>query len=64
MGHTQNMLDDSIVVSKTLFQSFKTIFHFCCQNIKLQFIAASYDIEGNFLKWQSLEGGVLQVSLI
>ncbi|XP_019406039.1 PREDICTED: meckelin isoform X1 [Crocodylus porosus] len=31
------------------------------KNIKLQFIAASYDAEGNFLKWQSLEGGVLQL---
>uniref|UniRef100_A0A8D0HDF1 Transmembrane protein 67 n=1 Tax=Sphenodon punctatus TaxID=8508 RepID=A0A8D0HDF1_SPHPU len=31
------------------------------KNIKLQFIAASYDAGGNFLKWQSLEGGVLQL---
>lgn len=34
------------------------------QNSKLKFIAASYDVRGNFLKWQSLEGGVLQVSII
>lgn len=34
------------------------------QNIKLKFVAASYDIRGNFIKWQSLEGGVLQVSVI
>ncbi|KAF7246251.1 Meckelin, partial [Varanus komodoensis] len=31
------------------------------KNIKLQFIAASYDVEGNFLKWQNLEGGILQL---
>uniref|UniRef100_A0A674IRL6 Transmembrane protein 67 n=1 Tax=Terrapene triunguis TaxID=2587831 RepID=A0A674IRL6_9SAUR len=31
------------------------------KNIKLQLIAASYDAEGNFLKWQNLEGGVLQL---
>ncbi|NXD06592.1 MKS3 protein, partial [Nothocercus nigrocapillus] len=31
------------------------------KDIKLQFIAASFDAEGNFLKWQSLEGGVLQL---
>lgn len=34
------------------------------QNIKLNFVAASYDIRGNFIKWQTLEGGVLQVSVI
>jgi hypothetical protein len=32
------------------------------QNIKLKFVAASYDIRGNFIKWQPLEGGVLQVN--
>lgn len=45
---------------------------FCCffvfflhhQDVKLQFIAASYDAAGNFLQWQSLEGGTLQVGLI
>ncbi|XP_042317912.1 meckelin isoform X2 [Sceloporus undulatus] len=31
------------------------------KNIKLQFIAASYDPEGNFLQWQYLEGGILQL---
>ncbi|XP_005381854.1 PREDICTED: meckelin [Chinchilla lanigera] len=31
------------------------------QNMKLTFVAASYDIRGNFLKWQTLEGGVLQL---
>ncbi|XP_069847161.1 meckelin isoform X1 [Dipodomys merriami] len=31
------------------------------QNTKLKFVAASYDIRGNFLKWQSLEGGILQL---
>ncbi|XP_057592336.1 meckelin isoform X3 [Hippopotamus amphibius kiboko] len=31
------------------------------QNTKLKFIAASYDVRGNFLKWQTLEGGVLQL---
>ncbi|XP_048364150.1 meckelin [Sphaerodactylus townsendi] len=31
------------------------------KNIKLQFVAASYDAGGNFLKWQYLEGGVLQL---
>ncbi|OXB79904.1 UNVERIFIED_CONTAM: hypothetical protein H355_000934 [Colinus virginianus] len=30
-------------------------------DVKLQFIAASYDAAGNFLKWQSLEGGLLQL---
>ncbi|KAK2095519.1 Meckelin [Saguinus oedipus] len=30
-------------------------------NTKLKFVAASYDIRGNFLKWQTLEGGVLQL---
>lgn len=34
------------------------------QNIKLKFVAASYDIRGNFIKWQPLEGGVLQVNMI
>lgn len=34
------------------------------QDVKLQFIAASYDAAGNFLKWQSLEGGLLQVGWI
>uniref|UniRef100_A0A8C0A9J3 Transmembrane protein 67 n=1 Tax=Bos mutus grunniens TaxID=30521 RepID=A0A8C0A9J3_BOSMU len=28
---------------------------------KLKFIAASYDVRGNFLKWQTLEGGILQL---
>uniref|UniRef100_A0A8D2QSC4 Transmembrane protein 67 n=1 Tax=Zosterops lateralis melanops TaxID=1220523 RepID=A0A8D2QSC4_ZOSLA len=28
---------------------------------KLKFIAASFDAAGNFLKWQSLEGGILQL---
>ncbi|KAJ6663950.1 hypothetical protein lerEdw1_008904 [Lerista edwardsae] len=31
------------------------------KNLKLQFIAASYDVKGNFLKWQYLEDGVLQL---
>ncbi|XP_015265310.1 PREDICTED: meckelin [Gekko japonicus] len=31
------------------------------KNIKLKFVAASYDAGGNFLKWQYLEGGVLQL---
>ncbi|XP_007537462.1 meckelin [Erinaceus europaeus] len=31
------------------------------QNTKLNFVAASYDVRGNFLKWQTLEGGVLQL---
>ncbi|EPY75480.1 hypothetical protein CB1_001652043 [Camelus ferus] len=30
-------------------------------NTKLKFVAASYDVRGNFLKWQTLEGGVLQL---
>ncbi|KAF4798028.1 hypothetical protein TURU_066463 [Turdus rufiventris] len=29
-------------------------------DVKLKFIAASFDAAGNFLKWQSLEGGILQ----
>ncbi|XP_055968653.1 meckelin [Sorex fumeus] len=31
------------------------------QNMKLKFVAASYDVRGNFLQWQTLEGGVLQL---
>uniref|UniRef100_A0A8B9X5J1 Transmembrane protein 67 n=1 Tax=Bos mutus grunniens TaxID=30521 RepID=A0A8B9X5J1_BOSMU len=31
------------------------------QSTKLKFIAASYDVRGNFLKWQTLEGGILQL---
>ncbi|XP_010586704.3 meckelin isoform X6 [Loxodonta africana] len=31
------------------------------QNTKLKFVAASYDIRGHFLKWQTLEGGILQL---
>ncbi|XP_009901246.2 meckelin [Dryobates pubescens] len=31
------------------------------KDVKLQFIAASFDAAGNFLKWQSLEGGILQL---
>ncbi|XP_039733059.1 meckelin isoform X1 [Pteropus medius] len=31
------------------------------QNTKMKFVAASYDVKGNFLKWQTLEGGVLQL---
>uniref|UniRef100_A0A8D1DXK5 Transmembrane protein 67 n=1 Tax=Sus scrofa TaxID=9823 RepID=A0A8D1DXK5_PIG len=33
------------------------------QNTKLKFVAASYDVRGNFLKWQTLEGGVLQCEI-
>lgn len=44
------------------FHCFFIIFHH--QDVKLQFIAASFDAAGNFLKWQSLEGGILQVCLI
>ncbi|XP_070659011.1 meckelin isoform X6 [Bos indicus] len=33
----------------------------CWQSTKLKFIAASYDVRGNFLKWQTLEGGILQL---
>ncbi|NXJ86503.1 MKS3 protein, partial [Trogon melanurus] len=42
---------------------FPTIFSFkgTDKNLKLQFIAASFDAAGNFLKWQSLEGGLLQL---
>lgn len=41
---------------------FLYLFHH--QDVKLQFIAASFDAAGNFLKWQSLEGGILQVCVI
>eukprot|EP00072_Mus_musculus_P028251 NP_808529.2 meckelin [Mus musculus] len=37
-----------------------TNFSFKGQN-QLKFVAASYDIRGNFIKWQPLEGGVLQL---
>ncbi|NXI58330.1 MKS3 protein, partial [Chloroceryle aenea] len=42
---------------------FPTIFSFkgTEKDVKLRFIAASFDAEGNFLKWLSLEGGVLQL---
>uniref|UniRef100_A0A8C3KAG4 Transmembrane protein 67 n=1 Tax=Calidris pygmaea TaxID=425635 RepID=A0A8C3KAG4_9CHAR len=39
---------------------FPTIFSFKGTD-KLQFIAASFDAAGNFLKWQNLEGGILQL---
>ncbi|XP_005879373.1 PREDICTED: meckelin [Myotis brandtii] len=32
-----------------------------CWNTQMKFVAASYDVRGNFLKWQTLEGGVLQL---
>ncbi|KFV55789.1 Meckelin, partial [Tyto alba] len=41
------------------FHCFFIFFHH--QDVKLQFIAASFDAAGNFLKWQSLEGGILQL---
>ncbi|XP_072459653.1 meckelin isoform X2 [Notamacropus eugenii] len=31
------------------------------QNLKLKFVAASYDVRGNFLEWRTLEGGLLQL---
>ncbi|KAM8966844.1 meckelin [Pelodytes ibericus] len=31
------------------------------QNTKLQFLATSYDVRGNFLKWQAVDGGLLQL---
>ncbi|CAK6438937.1 unnamed protein product [Pipistrellus nathusii] len=31
------------------------------QNTQMKFVAASYDVRGNFLKWQTLEGGILQL---
>ncbi|KAM4704943.1 meckelin [Rhinophrynus dorsalis] len=31
------------------------------QNTKLQFLATVYDIRGNFIKWQPLDGGLLQL---
>nr|XP_019574378.1 PREDICTED: meckelin isoform X6 [Rhinolophus sinicus] len=31
------------------------------QNTKMKFVAASYDVRGNFIKWQTVEGGVLQL---
>ncbi|XP_061852020.1 meckelin isoform X2 [Colius striatus] len=42
---------------------FPTVFSFkgTDKDVKLQFIAASFDAAGNFLKWQSLEGGILQL---
>ncbi|NXP53510.1 MKS3 protein, partial [Heliornis fulica] len=42
---------------------FPTIFSFkgTDKDVKLQFIAASFDAAGNFLKWQGLEGGILQL---
>ncbi|KAM9095924.1 meckelin isoform 3-T3 [Sarcophilus harrisii] len=32
-----------------------------CQDVKLRFVAASYDVRGNFLEWRTLEGGLLQL---
>ncbi|XP_074941492.1 meckelin isoform X2 [Phalacrocorax aristotelis] len=42
---------------------FPTIFSFkgTDKDVKLQFIAASFDAAGNFLQWQNLEGGILQL---
>ncbi|XP_068942742.1 meckelin [Petaurus breviceps papuanus] len=31
------------------------------QHLKVKFIAASYDVRGNFLEWRTLEGGLLQL---
>ncbi|XP_036292398.1 meckelin isoform X1 [Pipistrellus kuhlii] len=31
------------------------------QNTQMKFVAASYDVRGNFLKWQTLKGGILQL---
>ncbi|XP_053323888.1 meckelin [Spea bombifrons] len=31
------------------------------QNSRLQFTAALYDVRGNFVKWQTLDGGLLQL---
>ncbi|KAM9095922.1 meckelin isoform 1-T1 [Sarcophilus harrisii] len=31
------------------------------QDVKLRFVAASYDVRGNFLEWRTLEGGLLQL---
>ena len=48
-----------------LYGSFIVFFiFFHHQDVKLQFIAASFDAAGNFLKWQNLEGGILQVRLL
>ncbi|EDL98451.1 similar to transmembrane protein 67, isoform CRA_d [Rattus norvegicus] len=37
-----------------------TNFSFKGQN-QLKFVAASYDIRGNFIRWQTVKGGVLQL---
>ncbi|XP_074056271.1 meckelin [Macrotis lagotis] len=31
------------------------------QNMKMKFVASSYDVRGNFIQWQTLEGGLLQL---
>ncbi|KAM6281995.1 meckelin isoform 2-T2 [Porphyrio hochstetteri] len=43
--------------------NFPSIFSFkgTDKDVKLQFVAASFDAAGNFLKWQGLEGGILQL---
>ncbi|KFP71627.1 Meckelin, partial [Acanthisitta chloris] len=55
-------MDSGYYSSLFLFLHFiVSLSFFCHQDIKLQFIAASFDASGNFLKWQSLEGGILQL---
>ncbi|KAM9387053.1 meckelin [Phaethornis superciliosus] len=43
--------------------NFPTVFSFkrTDKDVKLKFIAASFDATGKFLKWQNLEGGILQL---
>ncbi|KFP62289.1 Meckelin, partial [Cariama cristata] len=51
--------DQPGLASQVLVSLFLYVFYH--QDVRLQFIAASFDAAGNFLKWQSLEGGILQL---
>ncbi|XP_069778004.1 meckelin isoform X3 [Narcine bancroftii] len=43
-------------------EPFQTLFHFkSLKNMELQFIHAKYDARGNFLNWEKVTGGTLQL---
>ncbi|KAK6490793.1 meckelin [Huso huso] len=56
--------DQAGLASRVLFtESFPTSFSFkgAAQNTNIQFTAAVYNTKGNFLKWQNVKGGTLQL---
>ncbi|XP_041101457.1 meckelin-like isoform X2 [Polyodon spathula] len=56
--------DQTGLASRVLFtESFPASFSFkgAAQNTNIQFTAAVYNVKGNFLKWQNVKGGTLQL---